>query len=247
MEKYSNEWSDNSILAFYTPENNQKIGVMAVDKFLKVRTGAKDVVMPGDVVNQTLKLTNQTQFDITDISIKDTIGEGATFQNRSVVIDGTSYPDCNPVNGFPLPEKIKASNSLTLTYKVIIDSAPTVKSFPVVSEITFTMDGTQYTENSSTFTMELANAEVTLRKTSNKSATVKGDKLTYQNVISNTGNLKAIRINFSDPLSSKVTFVEKSVKVDGTTNETANPTTGFRVRDLYAKESMTVTFDVIVN
>lgn len=238
--------TDNSILSLYNVENDQKISTMAVDNFLKVRTGAKDVVMPGDTINQTLKLTNQTGEDITNISIKDTIGEGATFKSRSVVIDGTSYADYNPVTGFSLPEKIKSSNSNTITYSVVIDDAPTTRTFPVVSAITFTLDGVEYTENSSTFTMELAYPEVSLTKTSNKSATVQGDTLTYQNVISNTGNLKATKITFSDALSDKVSFVEKSVKVDGVANETANPIDGFRVKDLYAKEKMTVTFDVTV-
>lgn len=215
--------------------------------FSKKRTGSKSIVMEGDSVNQTLTLTNNSEFEITDIKIRDEIGEGATFVAGSVIIGGNSYPNANVLDGFLLPHSITQGNSETITYTVNIDDQTAVKKMQIYSVVTFTADGTEYTENSDTYTLEMADETIVLTKTSTKSAVIKGQTLTFQNILENKGNLTHRQVKFQDDIPSGTTFVEGSVKVNGEARPTFNPQTGFTLSSLYAHEKMTITFDVKVN
>lgn len=232
-------------------EENE-IKVLANDeeiKFFLQRRGSKDIVMLGDEVNQTFILQNNTEYDISDISIIDTIGDGATFKERSLQIDGTSYVNFSPVNGFTLPEKIKAGNSATVTYKVTIDDAldDSIRIIGVSSNVTFTINGEEQTKNSNVYQMKVASGDVFISKTSNISVTIKGQTLTFQNIIQNTGTQKNTNVSFQDSIPQGTTFVENSVKIDGVTQQGANPQNGFMLPDIEGESRLTVSFDVVVN
>ncbi len=218
-----------------------------VINFTMVRTASADIVMAGNEVNQTLTLTNKSQFDISNIYIVDTLSQGISFKNLSVYVDGTSYPGYNPVNGFTLQNVIKASNSATITYKVLVDSdPPSVMS--VFSTINYVANGVQYeNEKSNTLKMELASGELSVNKTSDKSGAKQGEKLTYQIEIQNVGNVTQNSVVLKDQLPSDVTLVSGTVKVDGEVRSNVNLASGFTVGNIYAKEKKVVTFDVTVN
>lgn len=216
-------------------------------KFTLKRTGSKNIVMSGDSVNQTLTLTNNSEFEISNIKIRDEIGDGATFVSNSVVIGGIAYAGNNIVNGFTLPHSITSGNSETITYTVKIDDDNQNKKMQIYSIVDFTLDGAEYTENSDTYTLEMADETIVLTKTSTKSAVIKGQTLTFQNVLENKGNLTHRQVKFQDDIPSGTTFVEGSVKVNGEARQNFNPQTGFTLSSLYAGETMKITFDVKVD
>lgn len=229
-----------------TAQSNATTTEVVTINFMKVRTGSMDIVMSGSIVNQTLTLTNKSEYDITDMFIKDTITGDATFRNGSVSIDGTSYANTNPVSGFNMPSGIKAGNSATITYSIVVNDNPT-NDITTTSQVTYSAgEAKNIVENSNTLLISIAKQEVTLKLENDKSAVVKGTRLTYQNVITNVGNVRNIAINFKDNLPDMVEFVPGSVKVDGETRSTANPVTGFVVGNIDPKQSIKVTFDVIV-
>lgn len=53
--------------------------------FLKVKSSAKTYAKPNEEVEQTIVLTNNSEYDIFDVSIIDTISVGATFKEGSVI------------------------------------------------------------------------------------------------------------------------------------------------------------------
>lgn len=216
-----------------------------VIKFLKVRTGSKEIVMAGDEVNQTLTLTNQSEYDITNITIKDTLSEGVTYKDRSVSVNGTANGDYNPINSFTLPDIIKASNSATVTYKVIIGDNPPL-NMTAVSQITYTCNGNTYTENSTTYTMKLANADVVVEQTSNKVAVTTGQIITYYNTIKNNGTVNGTKVFFQNAIPDGTEFVENSVKINNEVRTGYNIETGFNLSTLYTGESINVSYDVKV-
>lgn len=217
--------------------------------FLLQRRGSKDIVMAGNEVNQTFSLQNNTGFDISNIMIVDTIGDGATFKERSLQIDGISYADFSPINGFTLPEKIKSGNSSTITYRVIIDDPleDSIRIIGVASSVTFTINGLEQTKNSNVYQMKVASGDVFISKTSNISVTIKGQTLTFQNIIQNTGTQKNTNVFFQDLIPEGTTFVENSVKFDGVSKEGLNPQNGFMLPDIEGESRLTVSFDVVVN
>lgn len=218
---------------------------MAID-FMKVRTGSADIVMAGDEVNQTLTLTNRSEFDISNIYIKDTFSDGISFKANSLQVNGTSA-SVNPVSGFNMTGTIKAGNSATVTYRVIIDADTTQQKFLIFSTLTFTADGVEYTENSNTYSMELARGEITIETNPSQNYVVQNQTLKYQSTISNTGNLRQMNIVFSNPIPDGTRFVEGSVTVDGQKMADYNPESGFSLGSLSVGDKKTVSFDVKIN
>lgn len=214
---------------------------------LKVRTGSANVVMAGNAVNQTLTITNRSDYVLTNIYVKDTFSEGVTFRANSVAVDGTSYAGYNPTTGFTLPVSINAQSSATITYTAVIGDTPP-ESMSIYSTISFTANGETYEgQRSNTYTMELASGKVNVIKTNNKSAVIRGDTLTYQIVVDNVGTANQTAARFTDILPSTVQFVNGSVKIDGVSYPNYNPNTGFSLGNLYSKSKVTITFDVEVS
>ncbi len=215
-----------------------------MNELMKKRTGSKDIVNLGDEVNQTITLTNRSEYEITNIQIKDTFSEGVNFKANSIVIDGASYTGYNPINGFTLPSSIKVGSSATITYRIIIDSTTTKESFAIVSAVTYTFDTTTVTENSDTYTMELPNGDITVEMTVDKLVATKNDEIQYTIKVSNIGNLRNTAVTITDPMPDGTSFVEKSVIVNNTSQPTYNPATGFSVGNIDPNSSATASFKV---
>ena len=215
-----------------------------MNELMKKRTCSKDIVNLGDEVNQTITLTNRSEYEITNIQIKDTFSEGVNFKANSIVIDGASYTGYNPINGFTLPSSIKVGSSATITYRIIIDSTTTKESFAIVSAVTYTFDTTTVTENSDTYTMELPNGDITVEMTVDKLVATKNDEIQYTIKVSNIGNLRNTAVTITDPMPDGTSFVEKSVIVNNTSQPTYNPATGFSVGNIDPNSSATASFKV---
>lgn len=219
---------------------------MADINLMKVRTGSADIVMAGDEVNQTLTLTNRSDYDISNIYIKDTFSDGITFKANSLQVNGTSAA-VNPVSGFNMTGTIKAGNSATVTYRVIIDADTSQQNFSIFSTITFTADSVEYTQNSNTYSMQMARGEMQVVTTPSQNVVTKNQTLGYQSTISNTGNLRQMNIVFKNPIPDGTRFVDGSVVVGGETKSDYDPESGFSLGSLSPGEKITVLFNVKIN
>lgn len=210
------------------------------------RTGSDEIVMAGKEVNQTLTLTNNSSYDISNIYVVDTASEGLTVNTLSVVIDGTAYPGCNPISGFTVPSTIKASNSSTITYTVTVaDDPPSVMT--VYSSVSYTANNVRYeNELSNTYRMELADPTLVVLKTSDKTGAVSGETINYQIQIQNTGNLNQTNVVLKDTIPQETQLVDGSIKVDGETRSNVDLAAGFTVGNVYAKDKKVVSFSVKV-
>lgn len=92
----------------------------------------------------------------------------------------------------------------------------------------------------------LAIGELGMVKSVNKTYATIGDILTYTVVLTNTGNLLLSDIVFKDIIPSGGTFMTGSVTVNGTSQPTYNPNTGFNLGSLLILGSITVTFQAEV-
>ncbi|MBQ0017145.1 MAG: DUF11 domain-containing protein [Clostridiales bacterium] len=216
--------------------------------FLKVKSSAKEFAQPKEEVEQTITLTNNSEYDITDISIVDTLSTGATFKEGSVYIDDVSYPDYDIITGFTLPSDITTTSSIEIRYTIVVDETPAVDSITNTAEITYSVnEAVDLVENTNTVQIALVNNVITITKTSNASAVISGQTLTFQNVIKNEGNTKNTNLVFKDPIPEGTTFVSGSVKIDGTTYADYNPETGFSLPDLDPQDTITILFDVLIS
>lgn len=58
--------------------------------FLKEKSSAKKFASPGDEIEQTITLTNNSDYEITNIQIQDELSAGANFKAGSLTVDEES-------------------------------------------------------------------------------------------------------------------------------------------------------------
>lgn len=214
--------------------------------FMKVRTGSMDIVMHGNEVNQTLTMTNRSEYEISDIYIKDTFSDGITFKANSLQVNGVSAAGVNPTSGFKMTGVIPAGNSATVTYRIIIDDDATQPRFSIVSAITYTANGVEYTENSNAYMMEMANGELSVHTDPSVDAVLRGEKFSYVSIVKNIGNLKQMQVAFKNPILNEVGYVDGTLSLDGEIVQGANPEEGVSLGMINPGESKIVMFDVEV-
>lgn len=230
-----------------TTKSNEVI-VENMSGFKAIRTSDKTYAIPSQEVTQTLTLTNNSGEEVKNVIITDTISVGATFKAGSVTINSVSMPDADPTIALVLESSIPNGSAVVISYALIVDEKPTVEEFTTTSQVTYDLDDKASLDTTSnTLTTAIVLEKLSVVKTSNLSAVIKGQTLTYQIAVINEGNIKNTLITLTDPLSSEVTFVEDSVKIDNVSKTGYNPTTGFSLPDLNANEKTVVTFDVTIN
>lgn len=216
--------------------------------FTKERKSAKDYGFPKDNILQTLTLTNSSDYEITDIRIKDNISADGTFKAGSLKIDETPYPDYDPVTGFTLPNSIGVSHSSVITYELEIAEEPQSDIINVQSTITYSVNEVDdLVETSNIVEISIKTESITIEKTSTKSVVIKGQTLTFQNVVKNNGNLTNTEVVFKDDIPEGTTFVENSVYIDNENKVGYDPAVGFSLEDLTPGAVVTILFDVTVN
>ncbi len=215
--------------------------------FRKTKLVSKSFGMVGDEVQITLVLANDSDAEITDIRVQDTIDEKVTFKTGTVTVDDVPYADFDPEAGFDLPNSIAKNASSTIVYTVTIDPDPTGDTFNFVSSITYSVDEIQnLQEQSNVASFDLLDATISIRKSADKSSVLPGDVVVYTNIIKNEGGVAHTNVRFSDVLPAGVTFNAGSVKVDNTTVEAYDPTTGFDLGEISPSHEVTVEFAVTV-
>lgn len=235
---------DQTEQAYETQSNVSSTEYMTTS-FVKTRQTEKTYGLPNDEILQTLSLQNDSEYDITNVRVEDTISSGLTFKTGSLKIDNTEYPDLTP-DGFDLPIDIPSGTTVNITYYVVVDANPTVSSAQIVSNITYSVNEVDsLKETSNQVDIELVVEKISIVKTSSQTAVISGQKLTFQHVITNEGKTTQTDIMFYDPLPQGTKFVENSVKIDNVEKLGLNPS-GFKLDDLQPNSSVTVTFEVLI-
>lgn len=233
----------------YNTTSNESTTEYMTDAFVKERTSEKSRAVPNQEIRQTLTLTNNSDYDIENIRIIDTIGTGATIKDGSLIVDSVEKPTLDITSGITLENPItKNGGKAVIEYTIVVDSNPTVKLLSTVSHITYDVNEiTNLKEQSNTTTIDIINEKLTIIKSANVLAVVSGQNITFTNIVKNEGNIKNTDIMFYDPIPDGTSFVENSVEINGAAKEGLNPATGFALDDLDAGQSHTVTFQVLVN
>lgn len=230
-------------------DSNELATQLVIGSLSMVKSVDENYATIGDILTYTVKIDNNGTILVSDVVFKDILPSGLTFVAGSVKVNGVSQPTYNPNTGFNLGAMLILA-SHTVTFEAEVTSLPTPNTVSNYATTTFNylvivpISGSA-TSNTVTTIINVSNLSIV--KSANVEAVTIGDTLTYTIVITNTGNINAENVEFIDIVPSELTFVAGSVTINGTSEPTFDPNTGFSLGTILPLGTVTVTFDTTVN
>lgn len=214
----------------------------------KVRISSKNYGVPKDEIEITLNLTNNSEYDVENLVLTDTLSNDATFKEGSLKVDGTPVAQGNPITGFSLTTPITASGGTTsISYTISISESPNDNKITSTSQISYSAaDADDLTEDITTIEIPLTVEGIEITQKVSKQVVVSGQTITFTNTITNNGNVKNTELFFTNNLPAGTEFVGESVKVNEISKPTFNPNDGFSLDDLDSGNTVRVSYDVKV-
>ncbi|MGW6192349.1 DUF7507 domain-containing protein [Bacillus cereus] len=218
-----------------------------------IKIGDKAFATIGDTITYTTTITNTGNIPANNVIFSDPLPTWTQFVAGSVVVDGTPLPSASIISGVGI-NTITPNQIVTIMFQVQIISNPTTFT-PELQNLGFV--NFQYNVGNSlqaqpgnvetnVFVTSINSAILSAVKTANTAFANIGDTIIYTVLIQNSGNTKAMNLNFSDLIPAGTTFVENSFSVNGSIIPGANPNNGVNIGTVSTNSSLTVTFQVIV-
>ncbi|EEM46784.1 hypothetical protein bthur0005_33210 [Bacillus thuringiensis serovar pakistani str. T13001] len=216
------------------------------------KTADKQIADIGDTITYTITFRNGGTVPATNVLLTDPTPNGTTFITNSVTIDGVSSLGSNPALGIQLGT-VAVGETKTITYQVLVTNFP--PNGIIENQALFTY---QYQPNPNeppvTSTTPTPNVNVSINNpnpTTTKSADLQiadiGDTVTFTVTFQNKGTVPATNVIVQDTLPQGVSFVPGSVVINGISQLGENPEIGVPIGTVNPGQSITVTFQGIVN
>lgn len=230
--------------------SNPTVTMYMTDALVKTKVSAKQFAFASDEIIQTITLSNNADYAVTNMQIKETITTGANFKTGSVTINGTPRTDFNIVQGFTLPDSIPTGGApVEIGYTLVVGASPfPANEVTLSTHLKYSVSGTQGLEEDLTpVTIQLIDEDITLTKVATPTAVVSGQKITFINIVKNNGNQTNTEVMFSDPMPEGASFVTGSVLINDVEKPDLNVEDGFQLPDLAPNGEVKVAFEVLVD
>lgn len=232
-----------------TPKTETQVGTVVT---APTKSADKQVADLGDTITYTVTFTNNGTVPATNVVVTDPTPNGTIFVPNSVTIDGVSNPGSDPALGIQLGT-ISVGETKTITYQVVVTNLPpdgvirnqasfTYQYQPNPSEPPVTTTTTTPSVN-----IPINNPNPTTTKSADRQIADLGDTITFTVTFQNRGTVPATNVIVKDTLPSGVSFVPGSVIVNGISQIGENPEIGIPVGTVNPGQSITVTFQGVVN
>ena len=213
--------------------------------FTKVKSSNKTFLQEGEIAIQTIVLTNNSPFNLSNLFFTDTLSSGANHVVGSVIVNGVAQPTYDIIAGFKLDD-MAPNDVTTINYNVQANNPLTENLFNNFGTLAYTAAETNFNENTNTIEIAVVSNRLDIVKTVDKQVALKGDTLHYTSTITNTGTLEKTNLTFTDQIPVGTSFIAGSVKIDGVTQGSYNPGVGFPLPNLAVGANTVVEFDVVV-
>lgn len=206
-----------------------------------------------DIVNYSILVKNSGNTTISQLFFTDFLSNGAMFKSGTLMIDGVSYPTYDPIAGFNLPNSLLAGITTLIQFQATVTSLPSppqITNYAVANGVyyvdpqgpTYPIVGTSNTVTTNVNVGSLSNS-----KTVDKLYARVNDIVSYTSTITNTGNVNATSLFFSDILQTELSYVSGTVSINGVVYPALDPTIGFELSNLAPGQFVTVAFNAKIN
>ncbi|MGW5980397.1 DUF7507 domain-containing protein [Bacillus mycoides] len=211
-------------------------------------SNAETVDIGQDIV-YSVTITNSGNVSATNVIFTDLIPAGTSFEPNSFTLNGISIPNANIITGVPIGD-IAPNQSVIVAFHINANEIPPINPISNQASVSF-----QHIVNpanppvsknitSNSFTTKIESAILNTIKIGDKAFATIGDTITYTTTITNTGNIPANNVIFSDPLPTWTQFVAGSVVVDGTPLPSASIISGVGINTITPNQIVTIIFQV---
>ncbi|MGL4851005.1 MAG: hypothetical protein ACRC28_19125 [Clostridium sp.] len=207
----------------------------------------KTVVTVGDEIIYTSVITNSIS-DCNNAVFTDTLPIELQFITGSVVINGVSNASANPTIGINLGN-ILVNGIKTVSFRAKVVGINPTLSIPNTSVLNYgmTVNGSAFTASQES-NIALVNYKLmSATKTVDKEYARLGESILYTVIIGNYGTEQFTNTIFYDTLPFGVDFVSGSMKLNGVSLSSENPSIGANLGILDINTINTVTFLGLVN
>ena len=185
-----------------------------------------------------------------NIIVTDIIPANTNFIENSVIVNGNTRPNDNPLSGIPI-DNILPNTTATVLFQVRVTSIPQTNPISNTSTIEYEYTvGNQppitKTIISSAALTEINHANLNSNKAVDLAFATVGDTLTYTITLNQTGNVAANDVIIQDMIPQGTTFIENSVIVNGEALPGVDPASGIPIGTIIVDGDAIASFQVTV-
>ncbi|HDR6266862.1 TPA: DUF11 domain-containing protein [Bacillus cereus] len=203
----------------------------------------------GQDITYTVTITNSGNVSASNVIFTDLIPDGTSFEPNSFTLNGTSIPNANIITGVPIGD-IAPNQSVIVAFHINANEIPPIN--PITNQASVSFQHIVNPANppvskniaSNSVSTQIESAILNTTKIGDKTFATIGDTITYTTTITNTGNIPANNVVFSDPIPSWTQFVVGSVVVDGTSLPSASIIDGVGINTITPNQIVTIVFQV---